>query len=165
MRVSEMLVVLRTGLLHWVAMLGALVAISACATDVVDHAFGFNAVQDSPDVQILEYQYGQTSTPSARSVGPSNQATSIQGAMKRGDFLYVKWRIKSSEKVFEDTVDLRHRLPSDITHQRVYFVVAGSQLFVYLVSPESRVSDAEPQGPGVYRNRKSTVIYPDKSKS
>lgn len=56
--------------------------------------------------------------------------------MPRGDTLYVKWRIKASGAVHEDTVDLRKRMPSDITDHRIHFVVKGPQLYVYLISPQ-----------------------------
>lgn len=81
--------------------------------------------------------------------------------MLRGDSLYVKWRVKSSGRVYEDTVDLRNRLPRDIKDHRIYFVIKGEQLYVYLISPQRRPSDVPPNGPGMYRHRIVKTIYPD----
>jgi hypothetical protein len=145
---------------------------TACAAGpgVVDHGFAFNALRDSPDVEILDYRYGESLQPSAsnpesmRAAGTSLQRMSIQGPMKIPDSLYVKWRVQSDGRVFEDTVDLRSRIPRDITHQTVYFIVRKAQLYVYLVSRESRLPDVAPNGPELYRDRKVVTIYPDHDK-
>lgn len=132
---------------RWLAslILGvALVGLPACATGpkLTDHAFEFNASSDSPGVEILNYQYGNSNLPGTRlppallREGGVSGGTGINGPMPRGDSLYVKWRIKSTGEVFEDTVDLKRRLPADITRHRIYFIVKGSQLYVYLISPE-----------------------------
>jgi hypothetical protein len=87
---------------------------------------------------------------------------SVSGAMLRGDFLYVKWRNVDTYQVYEDTVDLRSRLPRDIEGQRVYFMIRGSQLYVYLISRESKPPDMPAIGPRMYRDRKVIQVYPDK---
>jgi hypothetical protein len=69
---------------------------------------------------------------SIQQFGRSNQATHTHGAISLGDSLYVKWRVRSTGEVFEDTVDLKSRLPKEMEDQRIYFVVKGSQLYVYL---------------------------------
>jgi len=84
--------------------------------------------------------------------------------MLRGDFLYVKWRIKSTGQVYEDTVDLRRRLPADITDHRIHFIVKGPQLYVYLITPERRPPDMPPNGPRPYQYLKTITIYPDQAK-
>jgi hypothetical protein len=152
--------------LSWLASLLLFAALTACAARIVDHAFGFNAVQDSPGVEILDYRYGDSKQPTAsnpehlRKEGRSLQGTSIQGRMLRGDFLYVKWRIRSTGQVYEDTVDLRNRLPADIAHDTVYFIVKGPQLYVYLIKDELRDPDTPPIGSAVYAPLKAIAIYP-----
>jgi hypothetical protein len=84
--------------------------------------------------------------------------------MLRGDDLYVKWRSRTTGELFEDTVDLRKRLPRDITGQTVYFAVKGPQLYVYLVSQERRASSEPPNGPRMYHHLKVTTVYPDGAK-
>ena len=145
-----------------------LFTLSACSTtpQVVDHAFSFDATADSPDVEVLDYRYGDSQVPTARNppqmlaLGKSFQGTNIMGPMRRGDSLYVKWRIRSTGEVHEDTVDLRPRLPNDMTHHRIYFIIRGPQLYVYLISPERRPKDAAPIGPAIYSYLKTLAIYP-----
>lgn len=84
--------------------------------------------------------------------------------MLRGEFLYVKWRLKSTGQIYEDNVDLRQRLPTDIKDHRIHFAINGTQLYIYLIAPERRAKDMPAIGPEMYRYRKTTMIYPDQSK-
>ena len=86
--------------------------------------------------------------------------------MLRGDFLYVKWRIKSTGMVYEDTVDLRNRLPADIKDHRVTFIIRGPHLYVYLIPPEGRkrAKGKPPNGPRMYEDLDTVTIYPDQPK-
>ena len=128
-------------------MMAALLSACASGPELVNHAFGFDAVTDSPNYEVIAYKYGQgsfhtTSSNSAiRQFGQSPQATGINGPMPLGDSLYVKWRNKQTEQVFEKTVDLKPLLPKDMTHQRIHFVVAEGDVFVYLVDLVPRSKD------------------------
>jgi hypothetical protein len=154
----------------WLAALASFCILAACATGprVVDHAFGFNAVLDSPGIEILDYRYGDSTQPGAsnpenlRRLGRSLQAAGIRGPMVRGESLYVKWRVKASGEVHEQNVDLRDRLPADIADHRVYFIVRGRELYVYLIPPEShkRPAGAPPNGPRMYEDLDVLTIYP-----
>lgn len=144
------------------------VALSACASGprLVEHSFGFDAVADSPDVEVLDYRYGQSNAPGAKMpewvktrIGKSG-GTSTTGGMLVGDTLYVKWRVKATNEVIEDTVDLKSRLPRDITDHRVYFVIKDKQLWVYLISPEKRPPAWPKYEPPGWTHRKVYVIYP-----
>lgn len=143
---------------------------AALAQPVVDHSFAFDAISDSPDVEILDYRYGDSRFPAARNPeyllkeGKALQRINISGPMRRGEVLFVKWRSESTGKTYEDTVDLRKRFPGDISGHKVYFIVKGSQLYVYLISPERRPPDMPPNGPGAYEHRKVVTIYPDSVK-
>ena len=135
------------------------------------HSFEFDARRDSPDVEILDYRYGDSKNPGARPPewalrqGTVAQATSTGGQMLRGDELYVKWRIRKTGEVLEDTVDLKRRLPADITQHTVYFLIRGRQLYVYLITPERRAPNAPPaDGPGIYQHMRVISVYPDSPK-
>lgn len=166
-----------------------LLGLAACTTEprLTDHAFGFDAVHDSPDIEVLNYQYGNSKLPGVRppewalkKEGYVAGGTGIHGPMPRGDFLYVKWRIKGTGEVFEDTVDFRSRLPANITDHSIYFIVKGHQLYVYLISPEKlnpnpcpsrnelrRLSDSDIPGDKIfsmYCYRKIFTIYPGQPK-
>lgn len=157
---SRYLTWLLTGLMTlWLA------ACAASSPKMSDHAFGFDAGRDSPDALILDYGYGLVKPqPYEYREGLGvRQNLNINGVISRGDALYVKWQIKSTGEVFEDTVDLRHRLPADITRHRIHFVIKGPQLYVYLISPERRSVDQPPIGPRRYDFLKVDTIYPDQS--
>jgi hypothetical protein len=138
--------------------------------DVVAHAFSFDTLADSPGIEILDYRYGESRLPSAqnpenlRLAGKSRQSVNINGEMKRPSFLYVKWRIRQSGEVFEDTVDLARRLPADIAERRVHFIVRGPQLYVYLIGPNRTQGAPSSSGPRVYSYLKTVTIYPDQQK-
>ncbi len=167
------------------ALLSLMLAwLTACASGprVVDHAFEFSASSDSPGVEVLDYRYGDSRHPGTRaspervSEGKPTGGTGINGAMRVGDDLYVKWRIKATGEVFEDTVDLKSRLPEDITDHRIYFIVESQKLYVYLISrnpvrgyltpDEVAKLDREMTTPRqkalrMYIRHKITRLYPD----
>jgi len=145
-------------------LLGALVS-GACASGpaVVDHAFGFDARVDSPGIEILDYRYGEVfkNSPVFRDQGLIPQSGNNNGPMPLGDALTVKWRIKATGQEFEDTVDLKSRLPSDMANQRIHFSVKESQLFVYVIDPVPRPADWPVVGPRKFQYEKVRQIYPD----
>lgn len=144
-------------------------AVSACSGggDYIDHGFEFDALSDSPGIQILEYKYGDGSFVGTQNPqyllkeGRPLQRTNVWGQMRRPDSLYVKWRLAGEDRIIEDTVDLRTRLPRDFSGSKVYFRVHGAQLEVYLVSMEPREPSSPSVGPSKFRHLKVTKIYPN----
>jgi hypothetical protein len=156
---------------RWLVALVAFVTLVACASspEVVDHSFSFDTLKDDQDAEVLDYRYGNSKLPVhapewAVKEGKTFTFNSVSGPMLRGDLLYVKWRIRSTNAVYEDTVDLRHRLPADVKNHRIHFIVRGAQLYVYLVTPETRLPDEAPNGPLMYSYRKTITICPAQSK-
>jgi hypothetical protein len=145
-------------------------ALQSCAIGrpaMVFHSFSFDLGYDSPDAQVLDYRYGNDKGEIhmnrgmvQRGQGGMQYGTS--GDLPRGDFLYVKWRIRSTGQVYEDRVDLTHRLPADIADHRITFFMKGPQLYVYLISAEEdRRPESWPEGPiRLYRHLKQYQIYP-----
>jgi hypothetical protein len=78
-----------------------------------------------------------------------------------GDFLYVKWRIKGANKIYESNVDLRSRLPRNMFDNTIYFVIKGPQLYVYLVAPKKSPPGAPSNGLRMYGSQIVKVLYPD----
>jgi hypothetical protein len=128
-------------------LLGQL-TLNACATEkYMFHSFSFDALKESPDVEVVNYEYGAKSAyekeggvglrPATYQLerGETFSGAGITGTFPKGDYLYVKWRIKSTGRIFEDRVDLTTRLPQDITQHTIHFVIVGMQLFVYLIPP------------------------------
>lgn len=123
--------------------LSVLFALGACAIASFEpwHAFSFDGKFDGwgGQVDLLEYQYGDkyqlTRRIAREGVQGLGDGVSINGKMPVGDFLYVKWRMKKTGRIFEDRVDLRGKLASSMEGHRVTFVIDGEQLYIYLVSP------------------------------
>ena len=147
----------------YVAAFAVLVLLTACANTLVRHAFSFEA-NEEPGIEILDYRYGESRQPGARpdpSAGRVRQGANIIGDMRRPDALYVRWRDKTSGKVYEETVDLARLLPWDITDHRIHFTVRGPQLFVYLITPQLRPLTDQPVGPRAFQFRKVITLASD----
>lgn len=154
-------------LLNWL-LAGTLAMLTACASgpELVNHGFSYSFVQDSPEAELLDYRYGASSygVSELKEMGRVSQGGGIFGEMRRGDDLYVKWRLRNTGEVFEETVDLKRRLPADIKGCRIYFMVRGPQLFVYLITPQRRANDEAPNGPSKTSYLKTITLYPDQPK-
>ena len=105
--------------------------------NTVTHAFEFNAHTDSPDVEILNYEYSTRKPDRDQLLGVGGnrvpQGSHISGGLPRGDFIYMKWRVRSTGEVFEDRVDLRSRIPGSIKDKKIYCVIDGGQLYILLI--------------------------------
>ena len=121
--------------------------LTACASvggpKMVNHAFNFDGWNDGwqPTVELLEYAYGDQYAQVRRKAQDGYSAgvtAGVNGAMPVGEFLYVKWRLKASGEVLEERVDLRDRLPRDMTDHELTFVLDGKQLYVFVVTPERK---------------------------
>jgi hypothetical protein len=159
-----------------------LFSLTACATGgtMVFHSFSFDTQLDSPDVEVLDYQYGNSrvfgthADKESISLGRIFPSEGIGGVLPRGEFLYVKWRYKKSGQVYEDKVDLSSRLPADIEGLVIHFVIRGPQLYVFLTwpwdgkpwehEPEANRYAPVPGGVKRYQGHKQVQIYPDQPK-
>jgi hypothetical protein len=117
----------------------------ACATvpTMYFHSFSFDTLTDGPtygqsDVEVLDYSYGSSgqfaTRPSKeeREMANTFRGTNIGGMMPRGEYMYAKWRVKATCEIFEEKIDLTHRLPADLTNYGLHFAIFGPQLYVYL---------------------------------
>lgn len=155
-------------LARWLAGLGLTLALVACSStgQVVDHSFGFDIRKAVPPVQVLDYHYGSSGMTGTRPAkwaveeGTPFYFQGITGPISLADSLYVKWRLKETGEVFEETVDLRHRLPRDMKDKKVYFDIKGAQLFIYVISPEYLPKGAPRSPIRTYYNHPYTTIYP-----
>lgn len=155
-----------------------LLGLTACAAGgtMVHHSFSFDTIEDSPDAEVLDYQYGdgrQDGTHADKervALGQVFPADNISGVIPRGDFLYVKWRVKKPGSQteylgpYEDKVDLRSRLPADITGLRIHFVIRGPQLYVYLIWPYDPKHEYPLGELKEFGRVKQVQIYPDQPK-
>lgn len=153
-----------------VAQIFGLLGACAAPQGVVDapqfHAFGFDARYDSPDSEILAFRYGPGTIGQLRmpywkeEKEGSRQATGIHATMSIEGGLYVKWRLRSTGAVYEDTVDLKLLLPRDYGNQWVYFIAQGSKLYVYRIETVPRPPDWPVVGPRKFQYEKVRQIYP-----
>jgi len=157
----------------WKSLLlaGLVVMAGGCATKqtIINHTFEFDARRDSPDIKILDYKYGNSKVHGTsveeeslkRAMIPQQVGT--YGPMLRGDFLYVKWRIKATGEVLEDRVDLRDRLPRDLKDHIVTFTIKGKQLYIYLVTPQRNSNPPSEEDrlhmPPIFRMNSYLTIY------
>jgi hypothetical protein len=145
-----------------------LIGAAACSTapKAVFHSFSFGSYGENRDVEILQYRYGNSGLPSTRTsdwelkTGQVGQVGRISGAFPVGDSLYVKWRVKSTGEQYEDTVDLKSRLPTDMDQKRVHFLIDGPQLFVYLISSQKHSPDEADCPVRAYRLFSCVSLYP-----
>lgn len=157
-----------------------ILCLAACASTgnpVSLYGVQFNAIKDSPDIDVLDYAYGQNDKPFfgpskvIRDQGKWTNNDNMTGYLPRGEFLYVKWRIKQSGEILEDRVDLRTRLPMDLTNTRVRFVIHERHLYVFvewdLVGQRTGYQPAQdaykpiPGGVKLFNGRRIQQIYPD----
>ena len=160
-----------------------LLSLTACAAGgIMDrdsypaHHFSFDTMHDSPDVEVLDYQYSNSRHAGVRPerervmMGETFCCENIAGSILRGDFLYVKWRVKKPGSQteylgpYEDKVDLRSRLPADITGLRIHFVIRGPQLYVYLIWPYDPKHEYPLGELKEFGRVKQVQIYPDQPK-
>ena len=140
---------------------------AACTDRTVNYSFSFGGYGENEGIEVLNYRYsGPNLTPIAPpdwavKSGHIGQGAGVGGFMPVGDALYVKWRVEATDKVYEDNVNLKGLLPWDMTNNRVTFIVKGSQLYVYLISPHGH----KPEGPEcpvhTYRDFGCTELYPE----
>jgi len=119
---------------------------------------GIDRAPNNDKTEILEEQYGDS------------WHTSGSVNMPPADFLYVKWRDKSTDQVYEDRVDLSKRLPpfQEMYGQTVYFLVEDNQLYVYLIPDHDwntkrnhKPRGQRPNGPYKTRYLDVKTLYPD----
>ncbi|MDT8339409.1 MAG: hypothetical protein RQ763_09430 [Sulfurimonas sp.] len=152
------------------ALVLSTLSLGGCMTkDLVNHTFEFDARSESPDIEVLDYLYGNSKLTGVRPPDWAAKDTpkgfeNITGPIHRGDSLYVKWRIKATGEVFEDRVDLKDRLPINIEKHRIHFLVKGRQLYVYLISPQKNPNPWVKPPLSMYSHLKVDEIYPAQPK-
>jgi hypothetical protein len=128
------------------------------------HTFNFGSVgsPENSGVEILAYKYGDSKTPGTYDEGHALNWTNVSGKMPVGDYLHVKWRVLATDKIYEDKVDLKSRLPSNMEDKTIHFIVEGPKLSVYLISDKEGNARGAPDCPAhLYFHNKCTRIYPD----
>lgn len=157
--------------------LSMLLVMAGCATGpkLVSHSFNYDGFNDkwADKVDLLAYSYGDQyqmvrndvanpRSPVFAGLTKLPPGTGVNGPMPVGEFLRVKWRLLSTGEVFEERVDLRDRLPKDMTDHELTFVIEGRQLYVFVVTPRRKKSSDEPPVLKTWRSQYSYAyeIFP-----
>lgn len=138
------------------AALALMIFISACAIAPKDvwQKFTFDGTKDgwASTVDLLEYAYGDRDQMTSDNVlsprglvyrngAGLNPRSNINGPMPVGTFLHVKWRLRQTNQVYEERIDLRDRLPANMKDHGLTFVIDGAQLHVYVITPQPKADD------------------------
>lgn len=142
------------------------ILLAGCATThTVRHAFSFDLIDENPQVEVIDWQYGESKNFGAHPLPEqsSTKRVNVIGELIYPKSLYVKWRNIATNSIHEDTVNLEIRLPKNIVNQRIHFSIKDDQLYVFLITHELRPIDWPVYPPGYSKIYKSYQIYPDKS--
>jgi hypothetical protein len=125
---------------------------------LVNHAFSFEV---SDGVEVLDYRYGNSRQPGARATEEEKRTGRgfpgggvVHGDILLGDEVYARWRLKATGEIIEDSVDLRKRLPRDMTDHHIQFAINDRQLYVFLMKWEAPL-------PGELEQRHQSLPYPN----
>jgi len=132
---------------------------------VVPHSTGYK-LMNVRETELLDCKYGEANI----GLGPG-KCFNGGGRMPLPDFLYVKWRDRTTGMVYEERVDLKRRLPSPrkLHESTIYWLIEDNQLYVYLIpdggdqfTPRNlRPPDKPPNGPAKYDDLDVKTLYPD----
>jgi len=156
------------------ALIG-LAVYAASGPKMANYTFQFGGADENKDIEILDYRYGDSKIDprvditrpdkDRMATGHISQSENAYGRFPVGDFLWVKWRVQSTGKVYEDKADLKSRFAPDMEDKILHFLIKGPQLYVYLIEGntlEKAHAKGAPDCPNTsYKGYKCTELYPD----
>ena len=132
--------------------------------------FGFGGHDECKGVEVLNYQYGSVRTTGLHAdagylaTGHIPQGESSFGMFPIGDRLYVKWKDLADNKVYEEDIDLKGRLPTDMNQKILHFSIKGPQLFINVIDGLEKKNLHGPNAPDCpveqFSMFKCATIYP-----
>ncbi len=125
------------------------------------YGFSFGGYGGTYDITLLDYDYGEFRARNIYGNNTVGQRLNTFFNFPPARFLHVKWRINSTDKVYEETADLQGRLPRNMTGYTIYFALKGGALYVYLISSRLREPGASGCPERAYRDFRCARIYPD----
>lgn len=131
------------------------------------YAFELYPRRDSPNADLLGYKYGAgnfvgSSLPhEGRNNVPYDFPLGVTNFWPPASQLYVKWRSKIDDQIYERTVDLTNRMPARIGEAcLVTFLVNHDQLRIFLIAMNRRDSGPRGQYTNTFKGRLHAEIYP-----
>jgi len=129
---------------------------------IVLYGFGYTLINN--EAELLDCRYGDVNV----GKGPGSCSTA---SAPLADFLYVKWRDRATGQVYEERVDLKHRLPPrrKMEGGGIRWLIEDNQLYVHLIpytdyynpSLNRRSPDKPPNGPVGTEHLDVKTLYPD----
>jgi len=131
----------------------------------VFHGVGYELIDK--ETELLDCKYGEANV----GLGPG-RCFNGGGRMPLADFLYVKWRDRTTGEVYEELVDLKSRLPPPrkVEMGSIRWLIEDNQLYVHLIpyggAPSTiplnrRPPDKPPNGPAGTEHLDVKTLYPD----
>jgi hypothetical protein len=121
---------------------GVLMIVMGCAIGPKKalHGLEFDAVFNMTDIEIIDYKYGDGPAFPIRTrcrpkVTPTDKCAQSESAnllTEIGETLYVKWKIKSTGEILDDTIIMKKVLPDDINGMKLFFYIKQRQLYLFL---------------------------------
>lgn len=114
---------------------------------------GDRSIPENPDVELLDIYLKTNSEAEMQEIRRKEPNVTPTRAI-----FYVQWRLKSSGKVYEDTVAMDKLLPEKMNDKRLGILIEESQLFIYLVSNPGQKDTGCPII--MYKDSDCKLIYP-----
>lgn len=132
-----------------------------------DYGFQFDLTKDDQHAVILDYKFAagsRTLISADREYAKSEKGyygENVDGPMPRGTVLYVKWRDTITNEVTEDTVDLGRLLPRNMDEKKIFLMIRGRQLQIFLIATTTPHEPGTPViGPRMWAQWTTIQIYP-----
>ena len=136
-----------------------------------DYGFQFDLTKDDQHAVVLDYRYSagsRTLISADREYAKSEKGyygENVVGRMPRGTTLYVKWRDTITNQVTEDTVELGRFLPRDMDGKKIFLMIRGPQLQIFIISRAPHEPGAPLVGPSLWAGRTALQVYPPLSQT
>lgn len=93
---------------------------------------------DRPTITVIDYQYSANGkvfeqwSESLKAEGRNPGEGGYYGYRPVVEKLYVKWKLLATGEVFEETADLREKLPQSMEQKKLHFIVWDKTLHIYI---------------------------------
>ena len=152
----------------------SLLILAGCAAIVgsgVSCGFSFDMRYDDQHAAVLDYLLmGEKTAIIGASKPPyvdknhKSYFENIGYQYDRPRSLYLKWQDELTGNIHENTIDLRQSLPRDLDGTMLYFILHGSQVYVYLANLNTRVPYNPKNGSTMYGSFANIQLYPTLNK-
>lgn len=147
--------------------------LTACGTPGISWqncSFGFDLRYDHQDAYVLDYKLSSDRYTLVAAdkyyvdKGTHLYFQNVIGMVDRPSHLWVKWHDNITDRTYEDTIELKNILPRYLDDTRIYFIIRGAKIYVYLKTKEllpEHISGKRPMvGAEMYSGNVNILLYP-----